>query len=208
MSAWVRCLVGVVLVLVLGISVMGGPIQNPSFESLFQNWDGTKPPEYGWQIRTDWVTDGAYSMNLYSSTNTTFSGGSYVALYQDVDLTGIVSISFDCKLSAWAGGLPQTFEHFKASLLIGGSEYWSSASSGTYLDNTVGVDLPGVHRVEFRTQALESGTFSTSYWTQWDNFRTVPGPGAVSLLVLGGLAVLRRGRREVRRMGRANCDWQ
>jgi hypothetical protein len=117
------------------------------------------------------------SVTLFSRIGQPVSPGNYESLYQYVDLTGIDSIKFDVWLVTYPAG---AFGHFEASFLVDGVPLWGRNAGGLYLDQQVSVShLPGWHRLEIRNTALDAGTFSLAYWTQWDNLRLVKGPTVI-----------------------------
>lgn len=172
-----------------------GDILNPGFESLFDNWSGDQPANFGWQSRTDWVTEGDRNMTLWADATGTFAVGDRCRMYQTVDLTPFVEIQFDVNLVAQGSGSPP-FDHFKAAVLIDSTEKWSADTGGAYLNNSFALGgLTGNHTLEFRIEAEDAGTYTPSYWTQWDNFRgVVPEPSTLSLLglALTSVAIGRR----------------
>ena len=190
------------LCVALGLAMSASPtradILNPSFEDLFDHWGGENPTGmFAWQARTDWASDGTWSMNLYSYTSGTFAVGDYIRMYQTVDLSGWGGMRFDVNLRGHLSG-SRPFDHFKGAILIDGVEYWSTDVGGIHLDNTINVgSLTGPHTLEFRNENTEAGTFAPSYWTQWDHFQLVPAPSALwaGIIVLGDLAVARGLRR-------------
>ena len=191
---WARRMVFAVIVLFAACAPTRAGLLNPSFEGLFEHWSGDCPAAFGWQARSDWVTDGAWSMVLFSDAGGTFEPGDCCRMYQTLDLTSYTEIQVDVKLSAWEAGSPQVFDHVKAALLLDGQEFWSANVGGTYLDTTIDVaHLAGNHTLEFRNEATDAETFSASYWTQWDNFRTVPEPATLGLVLAGAsLSLCRR----------------
>lgn len=193
-SATIGCVV--ILTLLMGSGVYAGGIQNPSFEPPLRAV--TPSPRYlpqGWWPRdsltsfsssstSQWKTDGNLSFELVSRTNRPITRGDYQGLYQNqVDLTGIGTIKFDLRMTAGSAG---AFQHFEASFLVDQVPLWTQNAAGIYLDQEVNVaGMAGRHRLDIRLTALDSGTFSASYSTQWDNIRLIEGqltiPATVAL---------------------------
>jgi hypothetical protein len=181
----------VVLIVLAWSGVCAADPLNPSFEMTYAGlpwprplplyWGHVDHPSFNSYCTNLWSTNGGMSVTLLNRIGQAVSPGSYESLYQYVDLTGIASIKFDVWLSAYPAGL---FEHFEASLLVDGVPLWSRDAGGLYLDQEVSVaSLPGWRRLEIRNTALDAGTFSAAYWTQWDNLRFVKGPTVVPATV-------------------------
>jgi len=172
-------------------SVCTAAIMNPSFETTYaglpwprplpQNWWHADHPSFNSYCTNMWATEGMLSTGLFSRIGKSFTPGVYQSFYQYVDLTGVGSIVFDVRLAAYPSG---TFEHFEASLLVDGVPLWTKREGGVYLNQQGNLGArAGWHRLEIRTTALDAGTFSLAYWTQWDNLRLVQGPVAIKATV-------------------------
>ncbi len=185
----------VILTLLMWSGVYAADIQNPSFEAIRAVTPWPRYLPQGWWPRdslisfnsgstSQWKTDGNLSVELISRINRLINRGAYQGLYQDqVDLTGIGTIRFDVRMTAGSAG---AFQHFEASFLVDNVPLWSQNAAGIYLDQEVNVaGMAGWHRLEIRLTAVDSGTFSASYSTQWDNIRLIKGqltiPAAVAL---------------------------
>jgi hypothetical protein len=162
-------------------------IINPSFEldggTLYwegpppTGWSKTNHPSFGCDDEPHWSTDGQFSLHLYSYTDHSFVAGCYESVYQVIDLTSVAEILFDVQLSAYKLNERQVFRSFEAILLINDTVYWSQRTGGTYIDQSINVsNLIGYHKLELRNQALSTGYFDTSYWTEWDNLRVIQKP--------------------------------
>jgi hypothetical protein len=173
--------------------VCAGGVQNPSFEAIYNGTPSPRPLPQGWRLRDNllsfnsyctskWSTDGKLSVELFSRINRPITRGDYQGFFQEyVDLTGICAIEFDVRMTA---GLA-AFAHFEATFLVDGVPLWKQNAAGVYLDQRV--DVSGKtgwkHTIEMRITALDAGTFSTSYSTQWDNVRLIEGPVTIPAVV-------------------------
>jgi len=116
-----------------------------------------------------------------SRINKVINPGDYESFYQYVDLTGIGAIKFDVRLGAQPSG---AFEHVEAAFLVDGAVLWTRNVAGVYLDQQVNVAaLTGYHCVEMRNMAVDGGTFTMAYWTQWDNLRLIEKPKTVPAVI-------------------------
>ena len=186
----VVCLAGLIVLVWSGVCV--ADVLNGSFETTYSGLPWPRPLPTNWghvdhlsfnsYCTNMWSTDGALSAALFSRLSNayksySFKVGDYQSFTQFVDLTGIGSIEFDVYLRALPSG---TFEHFEASLLVDGVALWTQTGDGVHANQKANVShLAGYHRLEIRNTALESGTFGTAYWTQWDNLRLVEGSQTV-----------------------------
>ena len=180
-----------ILTLLMWSGVYAAEVQNPSFEATYmgvpypralpQGWWHVDHASFNSYCSNSWRTNGALSAVLLAKIGKTVSPGNYESFYQYVDLTGIGTIEFDARLAALPAG---AFSHFKASFLVDGVPLWSQTAAGVYLDQQVKVTgMAGWHRVEVRNTALDAGTFSLAYWTQWDNLRLIEGPITIPAVV-------------------------
>ncbi len=179
-----------VLIVMMWSGVCTADVLNPSFElmnvvtghgAVPTYWRRVDHPSFNSYCTLSWRTDGIVSAALLSRlTNGTaynFIPGDYQAFWQDVDLTGIGRIKFDVQLVALPSG---DFDHFEAALYVGSERLWVKTVSGVYLDQEVDVShVTGWRCVGLRLTARDSGTFSTSYWAQWDNIRLVEGAPSI-----------------------------
>jgi hypothetical protein len=109
------------------------------------------------------------------------NAGDYTSFYQDVDLTGIGTIVFDAKLTAYPWG---QFQDFEAALLVEDQVLWSRAVGGDYKRVKVDVSrFSGRCRVELRFTALVSTTLGTSSWALWDNLETIEGQAFIEATI-------------------------
>jgi hypothetical protein len=152
-----------------------GLVVNGSFEQ-----DGTFPP-YGWDvnipskfagdIRTDWFTNGSYSLRLYSRA-VTFISGETATISQAVDFSDANELIFDIYLRGYGTGfVPWDANKVTAFIRIDSNNVWQSGPSynGVYLDVNVPTgDYSGVHTLSLGIDVNVSAKLSNSYWTQWD----------------------------------------
>jgi hypothetical protein len=189
---------GVTVALVAGAIVLvwsgvcAAQIVNPSFETTalvsgfrllplhwgrVDNVGRLDHPSFSSDCVNSWSTDGSRSARMFSRSGKSFVAGGSQSFFQYVDLTGTISIAFDVRLAAYPAG---AFDHFEASFLVDDVPLWSETVDGVYLDQQVNVSqFSGGHVIEMRITALDSGTFSTAYWTQWDNLEIIEGPTIV-----------------------------
>lgn len=180
------------------------PIVNHSFETGLAQWD---PP--GWEsnhrgnsavgpgtfgkrilsepflpesIRQDdeFKTHGHNFFYMWTGHRDVLTEGTYINLYQSVDLTAITEVIFDAALYA-----PFGWEHVaEAQFLVDDTVLWNATLDDVYLDQAVDVrHYSGVGVIELRLRATESG-ISNSHWVLWDNFRAIPEPTSVAMILL------------------------
>lgn len=190
----VVCLAGLIVLVWSGVCV--ADVLNGSFETTYSGLPWPRPLPSSWAhvdhasfnsyCTNMWSTDGTLSTALFSRLSNayksySFKPGDYQSFMQYVDLTGIGSIEFDVRLAALPSG---AFEHFEASLLVDGVPLWKQTGDGVHANQKANVShLAGYHRIEVRNTALESGTFDTAYWTQWDNVRLVEGSQTIKATI-------------------------
>jgi hypothetical protein len=166
-------------------------VLNPSFEttymgtpyprSLPQAWYHSDHAAFNSYCTNQWSTNGTLSASLLSRIGKAVSRGNYESFYQFVDLTGIGTIKFDIRMAASPAG---AFSHFEASFLVDSVPSWTQNAAGIYLDQEVNVaGMAGWHRIEMRNTALDTGTFSVAYLTQWDNLRLIEGQLTIPAIV-------------------------
>jgi hypothetical protein len=171
--------------------VCAAQIVNPSFEGTYEglpyprplpsNWSRIDHPSFNSYCTDLWYTDGALAACLFSQGGKSFEPGQYQCFYQFVDLTGVGIIAFDAMLTGDPSG---EFSHFEASLLVDDVPLWSATVEGEYLDQEVDVSgLSDWHMIELRITALESGTFTDSYWACWDNMLLLDGPRTLEAVI-------------------------
>jgi len=181
----------VILTLLMWSGVYAAEVLNPSFEttymgtpyprSLPQGWWHVDHASFNSYCTNQWRTNGTLSAALLSRIGKAVSRGNYQSFYQYVELTGIGTIEFDIRMTAGSAG---AFEHFEASFLVDGVPLWSQNAAGVYLDQEVNVaGMAGWHRIEMRNTAVDTGTFSLSYSTQWDNVRLIEGQLTIPAVV-------------------------
>lgn len=202
----------------------GAIILNPSFEV---GGPLTPPgPDFSGVSIADWNTDisasGIWGIHQNSATlaklilppdgnavgviyrrgsATSVTTGNFAILYQSVDLTDVLSISFDAALDqardsvrqgAWTGSL-------EAQFVIDGNPYWSRSQVGSYFDQIIDTSsLTGVHEIGFRLVVVSDVSELTgSDWFVFDNLSTisVPEPSAVMVLIFSGALMLLNRRR-------------
>jgi len=182
----------VVLLTLAWSSVCAAEVLNPSFETTYAGlpwprplplyWSHVDHPSFNSYCANLWKTDGGLSAVLFNRIGKAVSPGNYESFYQYVDLTGIGSIEFDVSLATYPAGV---FGHFEASFWVDGTPLWHETVGGDHRDQQVNVaDLPGWHRLEIRVTALDAGTFSVAYWTEWDNLRLLQGPTTVPAVIV------------------------
>jgi len=182
-----------VLIVLLGSGVCAAQIWNPSFEEIYNGMPDPRPMPWGWMpvdpmpfdqssfysYCTDiWSTDGDLSVCLYSLSGKSFLTGQYQSFRQPANLTDVGLITFDVLLT----GNP--YSHFMALFLVDGVPLWSETLEGEYVDQQVDVSgLADWHWIEFRIVAIESGPFSESCWTLWDNVQLLEGPRTLGAVI-------------------------
>jgi hypothetical protein len=182
---------GVILTLLMWSGVYAAEVQNSSFETTYmgtpfprllpQGWWHVDHASFNSYCTSQWSTNGTLSAALLSRIGRAVSRGNYQSFYQYVDLTGIGTIEFDVRMAAVPEG---AFEHFEASFLVDGVPLWSQDAAGVYLDQKASVaGMAGWHRIEMRNTAVDAGTFSASYSTQWDNVRLIEGQVTIPAIV-------------------------
>lgn len=186
-----------VIVMLLGSGVCVAQIQNSSFEATYAGIPFPRPlpslwgrmdnmgrqdhPSFNSYCTSLWKSDGAMSLGVFGRNGKPIVSGNYQSFRQYVNLTGKSAVAFDVRLAAYPSG---PFEHFEASLLVDGVPLWSQTEGGVYLDQQVNVSkLAGWRLVEMRITAIDSGTFSAAYWSQWDSFELVEGPTAIEAFI-------------------------
>ncbi|NLH42396.1 MAG: hypothetical protein GX448_11215 [Planctomycetes bacterium] len=180
------------VLVVLGWSgVCGAQFLNSSFEATYaglpsprllpSDWSHLDNPSFNSYCTDIWQTDGAYSACLFSLGGKSFKPGQCQSFYQYVDLTGMGVIGFDAMLTANPSGV---FAHFEASLLVDDVPLWSATVEGEYLNQEVSIaGLSDWHMVELRLTALDSGTFTDSYWVCWDNLSVFEGASTLEAAI-------------------------
>ena len=177
----------VILVLLMWSGVQAAEVLNPSFETTYmgtpyprtlpQSWYHADHASFNSYSTNSWSTDGTLSAALLTRVNKPVSPGEFQNFYQFVDLTGIGAIQFDVRLVAPASG---AFEHFEASFLVDGVALWTQNAAGVYLNQQVSTSgMTDWHSIEMRIAAVDAGTFTLPYSTQWDNVRLIEAPKTV-----------------------------
>lgn len=152
-------------------------IPNGSFESYiaqddFPSWTVFKSTENDTgtnytQSSTTGVTEGLYSCFGYMGFADVYSGTQVSYIHQTIDLTGIVSIKFDCETSTITSG------QGKVSVYIDTVEEWTTTTSDTIYTN-VEIDTTGysgTHNVRLYHSCWGAVLkYASAYW---DNIRTV-----------------------------------
>jgi hypothetical protein len=139
-----------------------------------------------------WSSDGNWSLYVFASSADDHSPGQYIEFYQAVDLTGQSILMFDTMLRGGA--------FTNAYLAIDSQKLWSENQPGTYIDNTIDISaFSGVHDIQIGVEVFREFGDVADGWTYFDNIRSVPEPGTLSLLALFlyGLALTRQMRRNV-----------
>jgi hypothetical protein len=92
----------------------------------------------------------------------------------------MAALVFDVRLAAYGSTVYTWFDNFEAAVLVDDRVLWTQTADGTYVDQQVNISqLPGLHRVELRSTAKNSGKFDVAYWAQWDNLRLVKMPDEI-----------------------------
>lgn len=180
-------------------------ITNPSFENCpigetptGLNW----PMPSGWNWRSVgnvngmsyeyWASEGDYSLYLYCQRFKVHQSGDYLEFFQPVNLTDVDSISFDVRFSS-------PYRYSVPYVSIDGLRLWSKTSSSSEILKSETIDvsnLTGVREICFGLEVLKPFSYPSYEWadgnTNFDNLRLIPEPATLSLLVLGGLPLLRK----------------
>ena len=132
-----------------------------------------------------------------------FSNGDYRSISQSFDMSSVDSISFDLNLLSASGS--NSYQSFiEAAVYIDSTEVWSSQVAGEYLGISIStLLLSGMHTLDFRLQAIGSGSDTTSDHLYLDNVRVspatvVPAPAAVWLFGSGLIGLVGIARRKER----------
>jgi hypothetical protein len=176
-------------VVLLWPAVSAAEVPNGSFEQAYtvtpypdsvpQFWRLKNPDHtmFGSQVTPVWKTEGVRSTGLFSRYGRSFTAGNSQGICQLVDLTGMAALVFDVRLAAYGSTVYTWFDNFEAAVLVDDRVLWTQTADGTYVDQQVNISqLPGLHRVELRSTAKNSGKFNVAYWVQWDNLRLVKMP--------------------------------
>ena len=163
-----------------------GIILNASFEdsSYATIADWTKIYQNTWVISRTITdpkqlvpTDGTKFLQTYTSQGEVFSAGDYAYRTQSVDFTNIDELRFDAELgyvaSTWANAV-------EGRVLIDGAVVWSSASQGTFPDESIDVSsYTGTHTLALGLYVVTGGTYDTQH-TFFDDLRTYGEGGYAS----------------------------
>ena len=180
---------------------------NPSFEDGLTGWNITKSGNFG-NSTTGKVTDGERRMFMWSLTTCalsgcglrSFSSGDYISLSQSLDMSSVDSITFDIELDPTGSSNYQSF--MEAAVYIDSIEVWSSQAGGMHQDVSIDtILLTGIHALDFRIQAIGSGSDTQSDHLYIDNIRVnpasvVPVPAAFWLFGSGLIGLIGLARRK------------
>ena len=180
---------------------------NPSFEDGLTGWNITKLGNFG-NSTTGKVTDGERRMFMWSLTTCalsgcglrSFSSGDYISLSQSLDMSSVDSITFDIELDPTGSSNYQSF--MEAAVYIDSIEVWSSQAGGMHQDISIDtILLTGIHALDFRIQAIGSGSDTQSDHLYIDNIRVnpasvVPVPAAFWLFGSGLVGLIGIARRK------------
>lgn len=205
-----------VALLIMGTTtVNGAAILNPSFEDAGPptpsgpdfsgisnaNWSTSISVSGIWGIQRNTSAlaklilppDGNAVGVIYRRGNaSSIASGDFAFLFQSVDLTDVLSISFDAALnqvnnSARRGTWSSSLE---AQFVIDGISYWSQSQAGLYFSQQIDTSsLTGLHDIGFRIVATSNDSDLTgSDWFLFDNLvtTTIPEPSSTMALILGG----------------------
>jgi hypothetical protein len=175
-----------ILIVVAWSGVCAAEVLNPGFETTYAGlpmprplptfWSRIDHPSFNSYCTNMWSTEGRLGVGMFNRIGKAVSRGNSQGFYQFVDVTGIGSIEFDARLMALPVGAGP-FAHFEACFLVDGVVLWSRNADGVYCDQQVDVsNLAGWRRIDFRTTAVDAGTFGAAYWTVWDNLRLIEKP--------------------------------
>lgn len=207
-----------------GTAVNGAVILNPSFESAgpltpmgpdfsgvsIADWSTSVNASGIWGIHQNTAAlakriltpDGNAIGVIYRRiTATDTTSGDFAILFQSVDLTDVLSISFDAALNQVNNSVPQgTWTgSLEAQFVINGVPYWSQSQAGSYFNQRIDTSsLTGVHDIGFRIAATSDATGLTgSDWFLFDNLNVtpIPEPSATMVLLLAGVCFLASRRR-------------
>ncbi len=196
-------------VLISATFSVNATVLNSSFEDGLTDWTVVKTGAFGAGASGLWdanKTDGSRAGRMWSHSSCfsacgdkSFSTGDYAGFYQSIDMTHIDSILFDSILNS-SNLAYDSFQNFtRAAAYIDNVLVWSATDLGTYIDNIIDTTLlTGLHTLEFRLEAIASGTDYKSDHLYIDNIRVtmteVSAPATILLLLMGlaGLAISRK----------------
>jgi hypothetical protein len=196
----------VISILACTSSVANALIKNPSFEDGLNDWTINGVGSFGYNESPVFATDGSYTARLYSFTSCANSGcgffsfntGDYVGLSQSFDMSTVSAILFDSFLDN-APPYPDNYSVYQpfmtAAAYIDSTMVWGSQTLGQFLDISIDTSsLTGIHELEFRIEAIGSGSDYKSDYFYIDNIRLdvtdVPEPSILSLLGIGLLGII------------------
>ena len=151
------------------------------------DWNDVNVPvdKFGGYVNEEWMSDGGYSLTLYSKALATFNAGDMAMVSQQVYLTDALAdvnqIVFDIKLSASSGAWDPNKR--SALVLIDGEIAWDSdvlgpseQGDGVYWDVVVGgIDINDANShvlsLAIRSDVTETSFPFVDYRAQWDFVR-------------------------------------
>ena len=129
-------------------------------------------------VYLDWATDGQYNLTLYARWLRNFTLGETAAISQPVDLADVNDITFDLRLTTFAGTAwdPNVVVPV---LMIDDEVVWTPDTNnpdirGVYLDQRYTVEDTyrdnQPHTLAFGLMVKIDGQLFEQYYTDWDNF--------------------------------------
>lgn len=126
------------------------------------------------------VTDGNWSLTLYSKYYKTFEVNDIAFVWQLVDLSDVNQIFFDVHLDTY-GGVWNPAKR-SAVVMIDEQVMWESPKTGSdirgqYLNQVINLNYSqsGLHRFAIGIRADVKETAAIEYYTDWDNITVVVG---------------------------------
>lgn len=183
-------------------------VVNPGFESGLAGWTSAGASQFTRGTTAAPISEGASAARIFNRNTGTVNPGDFGEIRQSVDMTNILSITFDLAAQYNGSGNAWDPARFIASATIDGVDAVTFSSTNTFLGVVLDVSgLVGIHDLGFRLTSLATtiGTGTTgpgavTHQIRVDNIRTdevtvsIPEPDALALFGLGlaGLGFARR----------------